>query len=125
AAPRRKWAKGDVSRAYSGGSAESAPDTAVLGARLPRGEARWTKPVVIADTPYRSEGNPVVWQAPDGKVWLFYVVRYGKTWSTSMIQAKISRDGARTWSDPMLVTKTEGMIVRSRPLGLPNVERLL
>jgi predicted neuraminidase len=79
----------------------------------------------IADTPFRSEGNPVVWQAPDGPVWLFYVVRYGSTWSTSRIQAKISRDGAVTWSDPMLVTMTEGMMVRSRPLALANGDILL
>jgi predicted neuraminidase len=79
----------------------------------------------IADTPFRSEGNPVVWQAPDGMVWLFYVVRYGQTWSTSLIQAKISRDGARTWSDPMLVTMTEGMMVRSRPLALADGDILL
>lgn len=118
-------ANGDVYLAYYCGSGEYATDTAVFGARLPRGEAKWTKPVVIADTPYRSEGNPVVWQAPDGKVWLFYVVRYGKTWSTSIIQAKISGDGAKTWSDPMLVTMKEGMMVRSQPLALPGGDILL
>jgi predicted neuraminidase len=97
----------------------------VYGTRLPKGQSKWTTPSVIADTPYRSEGNPVVWQAPDGRVWLFYVVRYGETWSTSFIQAKISFDGAQTWSDPILVTAKEGMMVRSRPLGLPNGDILL
>jgi predicted neuraminidase len=113
-------ANGDLYLAYYCGSGEYADDTAVFGARLPKGEKKWTKPEVIADTPYRSEGNPVIWQAPDGKVWLFYVVRYGKTWSTSLIQAKISNDGAKTWSDPMLVTTKEGMMVRSRPLALAD-----
>jgi predicted neuraminidase len=118
-------ANGDLYLAYYCGSGEYATDTAVFGARLPKGEKKWTKPAAIADTPYRSEGNPVVWQAPDGKVWLFYVVRYGKTWSTSLIQAKISSDGARTWSDPMLVTLEQGMMVRSRPLALPGGDILL
>jgi predicted neuraminidase len=118
-------ANGDLYLAYYTGSGEYADDTAVYGTRLPKGTSAWTRPVPIADTPYRSEGNPVVWQAPDGKVWLFYVVRYGKTWSTSLIQAKISRDGARTWSDPMLVTLKQGMMVRSRPLALPNGDILL
>ncbi len=113
-------ANGELYLAYYCGSGEYATDTAVYGARLPKGETKWNKPVPIADTPFRSEGNPVVWQAPDGKVWLFYVVRYGKTWSTSLIQAKISSDGAKTWSDPMLVTMTQGMMVRSRPLALPD-----
>ncbi len=118
-------ANGDLYLAYYTGSGEYATDTAVYGARLPQGQGQWTTPMPIADTPFRSEGNPVVWQAPDGMVWLFYVVRYGQTWSTSLIQAKISRDGARTWSDPMLVTMTEGMMVRSRPLALANGDILL
>jgi predicted neuraminidase len=118
-------ASGDLYLAYYTGSGEYATDTAVYGARLARGQKRWTTPVAIADTPFRSEGNPVVWQAPDGPVWLFYVVRYGQTWSTSRIQAKISRDGTATWSDPMLVTMTEGMMVRSRPLALAGGDILL
>jgi predicted neuraminidase len=118
-------ANGDLYLAYYTGSGEYASDTAVFGARLPKGQSKWTTPVPIADTPYRSEGNPVVWQAPDGKVWLFYVVRYGKTWSTSLIQAKISKDGAKTWSDPMLVTMKQGMMVRGRPLALQGGDILL
>src|SRR5687767_14236007 len=97
-------ADGTLYLAYYGGSGEYATDTAVYASRLNAGSGQWTPPVVIADTPFVSEGNPVVWQAPDGIVWLFYVVRYGETWSTSRIQAKISRDGARSWSDPIILT---------------------
>lgn len=118
-------ANGDLYLAYYCGSGEYSVDTAVYGARLSRGGTKWSTPIAIADTPFRSEGNPVVWQAADGKVWLFYVVRYGATWSTSLIQAKISSDGAKTWSDPMLVTMTPGMMVRSRPLGITNGDILL
>jgi predicted neuraminidase len=53
------------------------------------------------------------------------VVRYGKTWSTSLIQAKVSSDGAKTWSDPMLVTRTQGMMVRGAPISLKNGDILL
>lgn len=118
-------ANGDLYLAYYCGSGEYSSDTAVYGARLPKDQKQWTTPAPIADTPFRSEGNPVVWQADDGKVWLFYVVRYGATWSTSIIQAKISTDGAKSWSDPMLVTMTQGMMVRSRPLQLANGDILL
>lgn len=118
-------ANGDLYLAYYTGSGEYSDDTAIYGARLPKGTTDWTTPVPIADTPFRSEGNPVVWQAPDGKVWLFYVMRYGATWSTSYIQAKISKDGARTWSDPMIVTQTPGMMVRSAPLPLAGGDILL
>jgi predicted neuraminidase len=118
-------ANGDLYLVFYSGSDEYADDTAIYGARLPKGSSHWTPPVPIADAPNRPEGNPVIWQAPDGKVWLFYVVRYGPTWSKSIIQAKISTDGAKTWSDPMIVSLTQGMMVRNHPLTLPNGDILL
>lgn len=118
-------ANGDLYIAYYGGSGEYATDTAVFGSRLKSGETEWSFPTVIADTPNRSEGNPVVWQAPDGIVWLFYVNRYGDTWSTSRIKAKISTDGAQTWSDSFMFTFEEGTMVRGQPIVLTNGDYLL
>lgn len=118
-------ANGDLYIVYYGGDGEYATNTAVWGSRRKLGEAKWSTPKVIADTPYRSEGNGVIWQAPDGKVWLYYVVRYGETWSNSRIQAKISEDGAETWSDPLIVSWDEGMMVRSRPIVLTDGDYLL
>ena len=68
-------ANGDLYVVFYGGSGEYEEDTAVWGARHRAEEAQWTTPQVIADTPGRSEGNAVVWQAPDGVVWLFYLTR--------------------------------------------------
>lgn len=118
-------ANGDLFLAYYGGEGEYARDTTVFGARLARGSQTWTSPVPIAKDPFRSVGNPVVWEAPDGVVWLFYVVRYGETWGTSRIQAKISRDGARTWSDAFPLTLDAGSMVRNRPIVLHDGSYLL
>ena len=118
-------ANGDLYIAYYGGDGEYAEDTAVYGLRKKKGETEWSRPEVIADTPYRSEGNAVIWQAPDGIVWLFYVCRYGETWSTSRIKAKISKDGAQTWSDPSIIAFEQGMMVRNRPIVLKSGEYLL
>lgn len=115
----------DLYLAYYGGSGEYDLDTAVWGGRLKHGGAKWSRPVVIADTPFHSDGNPVVWQAPDGVVWLFYVVRYGDTWSDSRIHAKISKDGAQTWSDAFVLGEERGMMVRARPIVLHNGDYLL
>jgi len=116
---------GDLYVAYYGGSGEYELDTAVWGGRLKLGEKEWSRPVVIADTPFHSDGNPVVWQAPDGVVWLFYVVRYGDTWSDSRIHAKISRDGASTWSDAFVLADERGMMVRAKPIVLHDGNYLL
>jgi predicted neuraminidase len=118
-------ANGDLYLVYYGGQGEYARDTAVFGSRLAKGETAWTPPQAIARDPFRSLGNGVVWQAPDGVVWLFYVVRYGATWSTSRIQAKISRDNAATWSDAFMLHDGEGMMVRNRPIVLHDGDYLL
>lgn len=118
-------ANGDLYLAYYGGSGEYATDTAVFGMRLPRGETQWTRPVVIADTPFRTDGNSVVWQAPDGVAWLFYLTRYGQTWSDSRIKFKISRDGAQTWSDSDMLGFEKGTMVRAAPIVLKNGDYLL
>jgi len=118
-------ANGDLYIAYYGGSGEYGDDTAVYGSRLTVGETQWTTPSVIANTPDRGEGNPVVWQAPDGRVWLFYVNRYGETWSNARVKGKISDDGATTWSDSFMLSFEEGTMVRGQPIVLNNGDYLL
>lgn len=116
---------GDLYLVYYGGAGEYAVDTAVYGSRLKPGETRWSSPKPIAHDPFRSSGNGVIWEAPDGLVWLFYVVRYGETWSTSRIQFKVSRDGAETWSDASVLSMDEGDMVRGRPIVLNDGAYLL
>jgi predicted neuraminidase len=118
-------ANGDLYLVYYGGKEEYATDTSDFGARLKKGTTRWTSPEPIAHDPFRSVGNAVVWEAPDGLVWLFYVVRYGETWSTSRIQFKVSHDGAATWSDASVLSMEEGDMVRGRPIALNDGHYLL
>jgi predicted neuraminidase len=116
---------GDLLLAYYGGDGEYEDNSKVWAMRLKHGASQWTAPQVIADTPFRAEGNPVVWQAPDGAVWLFYVQTYGNTWSESRIKGKISQDGGHTWSDSFMVASEKGMMVRSHPITLNNGDYLL
>jgi len=66
-----------------------------------------------------------VWQAPDGLVWLYYVVRYAETWSTSRVQAKVSRDNAATVVGRFPLVSEEGMMVCNKPIVLHNGDYLL
>jgi len=116
---------GDLYIAYYGGSGEYGDDTAVYGSRLQMGTIQWTEPKIIANTPDRGEGNPVVWQGPDGRVWLFYVNRYGETWSNARVKVKISHDGAKTWSDSFMLNFEEGTMARGQPIVLNNGDYLL
>lgn len=118
-------ANGDLFLAWYGGDGEYAPGTAVYGSRSAKGSTQWSTPSILAQDPFYSVGNPVVWQAPDGLVWLWYVVRPGTTWSTSRIAMKISKDGARTWSDASMLTFEEGTMVRGKPILLTSGDYLL
>lgn len=118
-------ANGDLYIAYYGGSDEYGEDTAVYGSRQKKGDTAWTAPQVIADTPDHPDGNPVVWQAPDGIVWLFYNNIYGKTWSDGRVLAKISKDGASTWSDSMVISFEPGSMVRGQPIVLKSGDYLV
>lgn len=112
---------GDLYVVFFSGRGEYRDDSAaVYGSRLKAGSKRWSKPERIASNPFHSLGNAVVWQAPDQVVWLFYVARYGELWSDSRITAKISRDNARTWSEPFQITFEAGTMVRGRPVALPD-----
>ena len=116
---------GDLYVVYYGGEGEYATATGVFGSRLKKGSRKWTTPKCIASDPFHSVGNGVIWQAPDGLVWLFYVVRYGETWSTSRVQAKVSRDNSQTWSDAFPLVSEEGMMVCNKPILLHNGDYLL
>jgi predicted neuraminidase len=116
---------GDLYVVYYGGEGEYEGDTAVYGSRLAKGSKQWTRPKIIADTPGRSEGNAVIWQAPDGLVWLFYITNYGPTWSTSRIKYKHSKDGAKTWTDSDMLAFELGSMVRGRPIVLNDGDYLL
>lgn len=118
-------ANGDIYIVFYGGQGEYEGDTAVYGSRLAQGATEWTPPAPIADTPGRSDGNGVIWQEPGGPVWLFYVVRYGDTWSDSVIKYKVSSDQGMTWSDSDVLTFERGMMVRSQPIQLSDGDILL
>lgn len=116
---------GDLYITFYGGGGEYEDESKVYGIRRAKGETAWSEPQLLADTPFQGEGNGIVWQAPDGLVWLFYVQRYGDTWSESRIKAKISEDGAKTWSDSMVLSFEMGTMVRGRPIVLNDGDYLL
>lgn len=116
---------GDLYIVYYGGEGEYEGDTAVFGSRLSKRSSQWSPPKRIADTPDRSEGNAVIWHEPGGVTWLFYVVRYGETWSDSIIKFKYSANNAETWTDSEILSFEKGLMVRCQPIQLMNGDFLL
>lgn len=87
----------DLFAAWYAGFYEKAKDVAILCSRLPYNSTIWTKPEVLADTPDKSEGNPVLFVDRKKILWLFYVTMYGSEWTTCKIKCKRSTDNGFTW----------------------------
>jgi len=116
---------GDLLAAWYAGSREAAPDVAIYGARLVPGSAAWSAPFLLANTPDRPEGNPVLFTDPDGGVWLLYVTLTGDKWTTSRMKFRRSADGGHTWGAKRVLSPEPGWMIRNRPLALPSGEWLL
>jgi predicted neuraminidase len=125
---------GDLLAAWYAGSAEKAPDVAILGVRRSPKDQQWSAPFVLTDDPTRSDGNPVLFVDRDQTVWLFYNVMYGKAegrtrqgtgWTSCKIHYRISSDDGRTWSLPRTLTEEWGYLTRSKPIQLENGDILL
>lgn len=90
---------GGLAAAWFGGTHEKHPDVGVWFARLNGGE--WTKPVEVANGVQNESlrypcWNPVLFQAPEGPLLLFYKV--GPSPSEWWGMLTTSTDGGKTWS---------------------------
>lgn len=116
---------GDLLCVWFSGSGEGNPDTNVLMSRLPAGASVWTKPVLLACDPERSEQNPLVFQAQDGKVWLFHTSNEPHNQQTSRIVYRISEDRGYTWGDPAVLHDGPGLFLRQPLVAMSNGDWLL
>lgn len=102
-------ADGRLFSVWFGGSREGAGDVNIYGAWYDPASRQWspeTQVITPAETQLQLEryvrkvGNPVASQAPDGKLWLFYVTVSVGGWAGSAINAVWSSDGGLNWSPP-------------------------
>jgi predicted neuraminidase len=122
-------ADGTLFCAWYAGSREKGNDVSIVGSMLPVDGKGWEAPQVLIDTPDKSEGNPVLFVAPDGVLWLFYQTMYGSGegrtkqgtgWTTCKVKAITSTDGAKTWSDERILIDELGFLTRNKPVVLDD-----
>lgn len=116
---------GNLMAAWYAGSEEGAKDVAVLMARYDAAAQKWSEPVVLADTPEKPEGNPVLWVTPENQLRLYYMTMEGDGWETCQMKAIHSDDGGKTWSEPILLEPEQGFMLRNKPVFLMNGDILL
>ena len=117
-------ADGTLFCTWYAGSREKGNDVAIYGSRLTKDAQSWSKPVVITDTPGKSEGNPVLFLDKKGMLWLFYQTMYGSGegrtkpgtgWTTCKIKAITSDDSGKTWSEERILVEELGYLTRNKP----------
>ncbi len=86
-------ANGDLLACWFHGSGErEADDVKIQGARLRKGEHRWSPRYTMADTPGFPEGNPCMFIDPKGQLWLIHTTILANTWESALLKVRISLD---------------------------------
>ncbi len=103
---------GDLGCVWFGGTQEGVPDISVHFSRLKPGEAGWTEAVKLSDDPTRSEQNPLLFTAPDGKLWLLWTAQVSGYQDTAIVRHRISADGGASWGAIGTLIDRPGTFIR-------------
>lgn len=120
---------GDYLAAWFYGSGEkSQDDVKIMGARLRKGEKKWSEPFLMGDTPGIPDCNPVLFLNKNGKLFLVWIAVQANRWEFSILRFKTATDYLKpgapiwNWQDNILLKPGEAFVteVESRFKDLPK-----
>ncbi|KAH6684621.1 BNR repeat-like domain-containing protein [Halenospora varia] len=103
---------GDLLCAWFGGKQEGIPDISIYASRLPANSETWLEAEKLSDDPARSEQNPILFQSPQGPVWLLWTSQDGGNQESAIVKKRISLDGGKTWGQVETLFGDEGTFIR-------------
>jgi len=103
---------GTLTCVWFGGTMEGMGDISIYMSRLVAGSAAWSEPEKMSDDPQKSEQNPLVFTAPDGKVWLIFTSQTSGNQDGAVVKRRISNDGGRTFGPVDILCDSPGTFVR-------------
>ena len=116
---------GDLACVWFGGTQEGLPDISIYGSRLKRGASAWSSPARLSDDPSRSEQNPILFPAPDGRLWLLWTAQVSGNQDTAVVRYRVSGDDGLSWGPIGTLFDRAGTFVRQPVVVLDNGEWLL
>ena len=103
---------GTLTCLWFGGTMEGMGDISIYMSRLAPGATCWSAAEKLSDDPQRSEQNPLLFVAPDGKVWLLYTSQPAGNQDQSIVKRRISTDGGKTFGPVATLCDTPGTFIR-------------
>ena len=103
---------GTLTCVWFGGTMEGMGDISIYMSRLPAGSSTWSEPEKMSDDPQKSEQNPLVFTAPDGRVWLIFTSQTSGNQDGAIVKRRISEDGGRTFGPVDVLCDIPGTFVR-------------
>ena len=117
---------GSLGCVWFGGTQEGVADISVWFSRLSLNNpaAGWSPPVQLSNDAERSEQNPILFNAPDGALWLLHTAQRSGHQDTAIVRVRKSLDGGARWSAPEPLLPGTGLFVR-QPLVVTPTHWLL
>lgn len=112
AANLARLADGSLACVWFGGTMEGMGDISIYLSRLAAGSDRWSAPEKLSDDPDKSEQNPLLFTAPDRKVWLLYTSQTSGNQDGAVVKRRVSADGGRTFGPVSTLCDVPGTFVR-------------
>lgn len=112
--------------AWFAGSFEGSGDISIVVSKLDPKEQTWSVPRTVSEGEDRSEQNPSLFRAPDGRIWLIYTSQLSRQEGkdnmqfTSIIMVQKSTDEGQTWTKPEVLFDKEGTFGRQAIQILSN-----
>ncbi|WP_455272959.1 sialidase family protein [Rhizobium herbae] len=103
---------GNLTCVWFGGTMEGMGDISIYMSRLATGSGTWSVPEKMSDDPQKSEQNPLVFTAPDGKVWLIFTSQTSGNQDGAIVKRRISEDGGRAFGPVDSLCDSPGTFVR-------------
>jgi predicted neuraminidase len=105
-------ADGTLTCVWFGGTMEGMGDISIYMSRLEPNSDQWSAPEKMSDDPAKSEQNPLIFKAPDGKVWLLYTSQTSGNQDGSVVKFRISDDGGKVFGPVRILCDLPGTFVR-------------
>jgi len=105
---------GTLSCVWFGGTMEGMGDISIYMSRLAPGSERWSEPEKMSGDPEKSEQNPLIFNAPDGKTWLLYTSQTSGNQDGSVVKCRLSDDGGKSFGPVKILCDSPGTFVRQQ-----------